>query len=65
MSGQRHPVTTDAWEWLEKGEGRERPEEQRVRIQGILVELDRALQELDSGWPTPAPLPEDYWESAQ
>ncbi len=66
MNGQRHPATTDAWEWLEKGEGRERSEEQRTRIREILEELDRELHNLDADtWPTPKPLPEDYWESAE
>lgn len=65
----RHPATTDVWEWLEKGEGKDRPEEQRDRIAATLNELDGELHKLDEGWPVPKDtvpgIPADYWETAE
>lgn len=60
---ERHPATAKAWEWLESGEGRERPEENRRAVREALEELDAIFLGL---WPRPPePLPEDYWEGAQ
>jgi hypothetical protein len=71
VTPERHPATASAWEWLEDGPGKRRPEVDRARIRLRLAELDEALWALDrtppmpEGWPTPAPLPPDYWESAE
>jgi hypothetical protein len=63
---ERHHATTEAWKWLEEGEGKQRTPEERERIAGILRELDRELHELDAKtWPEPKPLPADYWETAE
>ncbi len=62
---ERHPATTDVWEWLEKGEGRDRPQEQRERIRVLLERMDAELHKLDEAWPRPANLPSDYWETAE
>jgi hypothetical protein len=66
MSDERHPATTDAWEWLEKGEGQSKTVADQELIRRTLHDLDEKLLALDRNlpWPEPAPLPDDYWESA-
>ncbi len=66
----RHPATTDIWEWLEHGEGKERTAEEQGRIRATLEHLDQQLNEWDKGWPVPKDdsvqgIPSDYWETAE
>ena len=45
---QRHPATDLVWEWLEHGEGREKPEAIRRAARERVEELDRLFIEWDA-----------------
>jgi len=60
---ERHPATAAAWDWLENGEGQERPPDNQQSVRQALEVLDAIFL---GEWPVPInPLPEDYWETAQ
>lgn len=48
MSADRHPATAAVWDWLENGEGKDKPEAIRRAARKRVEEIDCAFLEWDA-----------------